>query len=114
MKFDDYQKKALLTDKYPKSRKKRHAEAVLYSVLGLAGESGEVADKVKKMFRDHGGKMSPRDYDALVLEIGDVLWYVAHTAQRLGLPLSEVARLNIEKLASRHRRGKLRGSGDDR
>ena len=112
--FDDYQKKALLTDKYPKSRKKRHVDAIIYSVLGLTGEAGEAAEKIKKLLRDKKGVIDDEAYRLIVLELGDVLWYVAHASSRLGLPLSEVARLNIEKLASRQRRGKIRGSGDRR
>lgn len=114
MRFDDYQKRALKTDKYPKSRKKRHAEAILYSVLGLTGEAGEAAEKLKKLYRDKQGHIDEESFRLIALELGDVLWYVAHAASRLGIPLSTVARMNIEKLASRHRRGTIRGSGDTR
>lgn len=114
MRFDDYQKKALKTDKYPKTRKKRHTDAIIYSVLGLTGEAGEAAEKVKKLLRDKKGVIDDEAYRLITLELGDVLWYVAHAASRLGIPLSRVARLNIDKLASRNRRGTIRGSGDTR
>ena len=81
-----------------------------YPTLGLCGEAGEIANKVKKVYRDG----IPVPTDALVDELGDVLWYVAALANALKTPLSEVARRNIEKLHSRRDRGTLRGNGDNR
>jgi len=81
-----------------------------YPTLGLCGEAGEIANKVKKIYRDG----TPVPVDALVDELGDVLWYVAALANALKTPLAEVARRNLEKLHSRRERGTLRGSGDGR
>lgn len=86
-----------------------------YYGLGLAGEAGEVAEKLKKHFRDDGGgNLTDERKEALKGEIGDVLWYVARLAYHCGLSLQEVAQANIDKLESRMERGKLGGDGDDR
>ena len=87
---------------------------LLEKVLGLPGEAGETADKFKKILRDKGGVISPSDRDEIVKELGDVLWYVAMIAEYLEVPLSEVAKLNIEKLESRLKRNKIHGAGDNR
>lgn len=86
----------------------------LEKVLGLAGEAGETADKVKKIIRDKGGYASEEDREAIIKELGDVLWYVANVARYLNVSLSEVAEGNIEKLSSRKKRNKLHGEGDER
>lgn len=88
--------------------------AFLDKILGLSGEAGEVADKVKKVIRDQDGKLSVNDKKALGQELGDILWYVATSARYLGIPLEQVASENIEKLESRLNRGKISGSGDER
>lgn len=84
-----------------------------YATLGLCGESGEFADKIKKKLRD-----GVEDHSAFVAaaskELGDVLWYVANIACDLGLDLAEIAHQNLEKLAGRKERGTLQGSGDNR
>lgn len=86
----------------------------LEKVLGLVGEAGETADKIKKIIRDKDGKASEEDRLEIVKELGDVLWYVANLARYLDTPLSEVAKGNIEKLESRRKRNKLHGEGDNR
>ena len=86
---------------------------IKYLALGLAGEAGEVADKVKKLIRD-GGENGDEFTDALVLELGDVLWYVSQLATFIGINLEWVARKNINKLQSRQDRGVISGSGDNR
>ena len=83
-------------------------------VLGLTGEAGETADKIKKILRDKNGVLADEDRLAIAKELGDVLWYLASIARYLDVPLSEVARGNIEKLESRYQRGKIHGSGDER
>jgi NTP pyrophosphatase (non-canonical NTP hydrolase) len=86
----------------------------IYPTLGLCGEAGEVADKVKKVIRDRNGAFSPEVIEALKLELGDVLWYVAQLASELGLDLDAVASANLEKLASRAARNVISGEGDHR
>jgi NTP pyrophosphatase (non-canonical NTP hydrolase) len=87
---------------------------IVYPTLGLTNEAGEVAGKVKKIFRDHGGVVSDDDRAALTLELGDVLWYMAELCTQLGISLEDVAARNIEKLRGRQARGTLLGDGDDR
>ena len=102
MNFDEYQKFARSTAIYPDECK------VVYPALGLCGEAGEVAEKVKKNIRD--GK----SLDGDALELGDVLWYISTLADDLGVTLEEVAKANIEKLQSRMERNKIKGDGDNR
>ena len=87
---------------------------IVYPTLGLANEAGEVAGKVKKIFRDKGGFISDADRQALKQELGDVLWYLTQICTELGLTLEEVAEANLTKLASRQERGQIRGEGDIR
>ncbi len=108
MNFNDYQQAAASTAIYPE------AMAVVYPTLGLAGETGEVAEKVKKTFRDHGGNFDDERRAAVAAELGDVLWYLAMTARDLGYTLDEVAQMNVDKLASRQQRHRLHGNGDNR
>lgn len=87
---------------------------LMSQILGLVGESGEVAEKFKKLLRDQNGALSDNTKAELVKELGDILWYVNSVAHLLGSSLEEVARLNNEKLASRQKRGVIKGSGDNR
>jgi NTP pyrophosphatase (non-canonical NTP hydrolase) len=107
MTFDEYQKKALATAMDKGSELEQR-------VLGLVGESGEVADKIKKWYRDQNGDIEKMDKADLAAEIGDVLWYVATLADFLGYSLSDIADNNIAKLSDRHSRGRIGGSGDNR
>lgn len=113
MEFDEYQEKAKKYDTFRRTEDLA-APAFMEKVLGLAGEAGEATDKVKKILRDHEGKMTEEDKAGLVKELGDVLWYLANIARYLDVPLSEVAEGNLEKLESRLQRGKLHGEGDER
>jgi NTP pyrophosphatase (non-canonical NTP hydrolase) len=88
--------------------------AIVYPTLGLVNEAGEVAGKVKKIFRDKNGQISEEDRQALKGELGDVLWYLAQICTELDLTLAEVAEANLEKLFSRLERGTIRGEGDIR
>jgi NTP pyrophosphatase (non-canonical NTP hydrolase) len=87
---------------------------IIYPTLGLANEAGEVAGKVKKIFRDRQGVITDADREALALELGDVLWYLAEICTKLGIRLEDVAAGNIAKIADRMSRGMLRGDGDYR
>lgn len=97
--------------------------SLLYPTLGLAGEAGEVSEKVKKLYRDDEfnfmqedltDELEPEQARDLALELGDVLWYVANIANDIGYSLEEIADMNIDKLSSRMSRGALKGSGDHR
>lgn len=108
MEINEYQKGALETAIYPESKK------IIYPTLGLVGEAGEVAEKVKKVYRDNNSSFTTEKKIEIVKEIGDVLWYCATLANDLGFSLEEVARMNYEKLKSRQNRGVIGGSGDNR
>lgn len=89
--------------------------AVIYPTLGLAGEAGEIAEKVKKWVRDEGGQAISEDRrEAILKELGDPLWYIASLADDLGYTLQDVVDANHEKLISRKERGVLKGDGDNR
>jgi NTP pyrophosphatase (non-canonical NTP hydrolase) len=109
MDFADYQEKARQTAAYPVI-----GHGVIYPTLGLANESGEVAGKIKKIFRDKQGVIAAGDRAALEAELGDVLWYLAQVASELELSLEQIAQHNIRKLHDRQSRGMIRGDGDDR
>ena len=109
MNFEEYQKKSRVTALYPNV-----GENFIYPTLGLSGESGEVAEKIKKVIRDKAGKLDEETREAIKKELGDVLWYVAQLASELGLSLDDVAAGNIAKLYDRMERGKLGGNGDNR
>lgn len=87
---------------------------VVYPVLGLVGEAGEIANKVKKIQRDHASVMTEEMRESLGQEIGDCLWYLAALAYELDFELCALAKANLEKLAQRKQRGTLHGSGDNR
>jgi NTP pyrophosphatase (non-canonical NTP hydrolase) len=105
----DYQKKALMT-----SRAADAPNEMYHRVLGLVGESGEIAEKFKKLVRDHDGDLSALDTDDMKQELGDVLWYVATLADYLDLSLEDIAQTNIAKLKDRLSRNAIKGSGDNR
>lgn len=109
MELSEYQRQSRVTAVYPGA-----GENIIYPTLGLAGEAGEVAEKVKKMIRDDAGVLHDERRDAIAKELGDVLWYVAQVATEAGLDLDAIAAANLEKLLSRRDRGVLQGSGDDR
>ncbi|MEZ4658064.1 MAG: nucleoside triphosphate pyrophosphohydrolase family protein [Caldilineaceae bacterium] len=87
---------------------------IVYPTLGLTNEAGELAGKVKKIFRDKNGQISDEDRQALKKELGDVLWYLAQICTELDLSLQEVAEANLVKLFDRLERGQIRGEGDER
>lgn len=112
MTLSEYQQRARSTALYPE------AVRVLYPTLKLAGEAGEVAEKLGKLMRDEaylpGSELNSDQKRALAAELGDVLWYVANLAADLELDLDDVAGANLDKLASRQLRGVIHGSGDER
>jgi len=111
--FEQYQEMALERATYPDV-----GDNILYPAMGLAGEAGEVCDKVKKWWRNEGitsGKqLSDEQRMALQREVGDILWYIAAMAKELGYPMWAIAQSNLVKLNDRHERGVLKGEGDDR
>ena len=104
--LNEYQKMALETAIYPMT--------IIYPALGLCGEAGEVADKVKKVIRDSGGEFTDERKREIAMELGDVLWYCATLSKDLGYSLEEVAKMNYDKLRSRKERGKIGWNGDNR
>ncbi|MBR3252559.1 nucleoside triphosphate pyrophosphohydrolase family protein [Candidatus Saccharibacteria bacterium] len=112
MKFDEYQKAIIKYDTFSKCSLSE--VGFVEKVLGLTGEAGETADKIKKILRDKNGEASDEDREAISKELGDVLWYLASIARYLDIPLSEVAEKNVSKLEDRYSRNKIHGSGDER
>ena len=109
MDFNDYQTKSRKTAGYPAI-----GHPVIYPVLGLANEAGEVAGKIKKVFRDKDGQINPETREALASELGDVLWYLAQVCTELDISLDQVAESNLAKLLDRQARGRIQGDGDNR
>ena len=107
--FDLYQDAAEATAIYPNK-----GDNLYYPALGLAGEAGEVCEKIKKIMRDQEGHFTEDDVEELGKELGDVLWYLTTIATELNISLSVIAEENMKKLASRQQRGVLKGSGDNR
>ena len=106
--LDMYQKVALTTAIYPRE------QAIIYPTLGLTGEAGEVANKVKKIIRDGSDKNDDSLVSEIKSEIGDCLWYIAVLASDFNIKLSDIASSNLEKLEKRKQKGTIHGSGDDR
>ena len=109
MDLNDYQAAALQTAVYP-----NQGANFAYPALGLAGEAGEVADKLKKVLRDNDGILTNQVRNEVAKEIGDVLWYVSVLAYEMDYDLNSIAQINIDKLASRQQRNVLQGNGDNR
>ncbi|PWJ25793.1 NTP pyrophosphatase (non-canonical NTP hydrolase) [Branchiibius hedensis] len=109
MECNEYQRAALRT-----ARDKDAPDEFIHLVLGLVGEAGEIAEKVKKLIRDEGADPARLDRDDITAELGDVLWYTAVLANFFDISLAEVAQRNVEKLADRQRRNVIGGSGDRR
>jgi len=111
MDFDDYQTAALKTWNPPPDRSK--VLNLAYLGLGL-GEVGEIQGKLKKIIRDDNSVIREDKRLSIGAEIGDALWYITVLATELGFSLEDIARENIDKLASRKERGVIQGSGDNR
>ena len=106
--LDMYQQVAKQTAIYPRE------QAIIYPTLGLTGEAGEVANKVKKIIRDGTNKNNENLVQEISAEIGDCLWYISVLADDIGVKLSDIANSNLEKLENRKKKGTIHGSGDDR
>mgnify|MGYP003388481377 CR=1 FL=1 len=104
--FKKYQEEARKTAGYPEEHK------IVYPTMGLVGEAGELANKVKKLMR--GDTNRDELIEGIKGEMGDVLWYLSALADDVGISLADIAAGNIEKLHSRLARGKIKGAGDDR
>tara|TARA_Y100000991_G_C21862306_1_gene301439 strand:+ start:91 stop:420 length:330 start_codon:yes stop_codon:yes gene_type:complete len=109
MDLKTYQKKARLTAQYPNLGSNN-----IYPTLGLVGETGEVAEKIKKVIRDKNGIFDEESKNGIKKELGDVLWYLSNLCNEFDFCLEDVALQNIEKLKLRAAKGKISGSGDDR
>lgn len=106
MELNEYQAGAVSTAIYE--------DKIVYPTLGLTGEAGEVANKVKKVLRDNKGVFTESKKVEIAKELGDVLWYIANTANDLGYDLEHIAAINLSKLNSRKERGVIGGNGDER
>jgi NTP pyrophosphatase (non-canonical NTP hydrolase) len=109
MTFDEYQQQSKGTAQYGD-----FVPGWVYLALGLAGESGEVVDKIKKVVRNKNGVFADEDKQELAKEFGDVLWYLSQLCEELGLSLEEVAKMNRAKLEDRKARGVIKSRGDNR
>ena len=109
MDFKEYQEQSRKTAIYP-----NRDNNFIYPTIGLSGEVGEVSEKVKKIIRDDNGTVSEGKKQEIKKELGDVLWYISQLASEFNLSLDDIAQKNIEKLFSRLKRGKIKGSGDNR
>lgn len=109
MEFKEYQDFIDETAFYPDAGKN-----LVYPILGLAGEAGELANRYKKILRDDAGILTLAAADDLFKELGDCLWYIAATAKEMGATIEDIARLNIIKLNKRREENTVRGSGDHR
>lgn len=113
MTFDEYQKQALTTDSYGGSGEIT-SMGFITKILGLVGESGELAEKFKKIYRNNNGVMSPEEKDAVIRELGDILWYIGTISRYLNVSMEEVASTNIQKVLDRKERGAIKSAGDYR
>ena len=109
MTFKEYQELAKITAAYPNI-----GNNYIYPTLGLAGETGEVAEKIKKVIRDNNGMVDSEKKEEIAKELGDVLWYLAQLSTELKLDFDYIAEKNLEKLKSRQERNRLHGNGDNR
>lgn len=109
MNLNTYQEQARSTAIYPNL-----GSNIIYPSLGICGESGEIAEKVKKIVRDDGGVVTDVKREGIAFELGDLLWYVSQLAAEIDYSLEDIAQMNLDKLFSRKERGVISGSGDNR
>jgi len=108
--FRTYAARARTTARYPH----RGLLGLYYTALGLAGEAGEVSNKVSKVIRDDAQHLTKHARAAIADELGDTLWYAASVAYELGTPLESIAAANLAKLQDRAARKTIGGHGDRR
>ena len=108
MTIKEYSERAIATATYGLG------DSIIYPTLGLNGEAGEVAEKVKKVLRDKYGVFDEEIKYDMAREIGDIIWYCNALARDIGYSLEEIMDMNIVKLESRKLRGVISGSGDNR
>ena len=111
MNLNDYQEQAARTAHFGE---KSDDYKLMYVCLGLAGESGELIEKIKKVMRNDGGAISEEKREGIKAELGDVLWYLSQIARLSGIKMDDVAEFNIAKLADRAKRGVIKSEGDTR
>ena len=104
--FNEYQEFTSTTRVYK--------DKIIYPALGLTGEAGEVAEKIKKLLRDHDGNITEAYAAEVAKEIGDVVWYCAALAADIGYSLGDIAQMNVDKLTKRKEENKIHGNGDNR
>ncbi len=109
MQFTEYQEQSRATAIYPNI-----GQNFIYPALGLCGESGEVAEKIKKIIRDGNHQVTDEKRQEIAKELGDVLWYLSQLSTEFNLSLDDIAKGNIEKLQKRKQEGTLHGNGDNR
>ncbi len=109
MTFEEYQKLSRKTAIYPDI-----GNNFIYPTLGLAGEAGEVAEKIKKIWRDNNCQLNKTKKQEVSKELGDVLWYLSQLATELNLSLENIALFNLQKVNLRSQSNKISGAGDDR
>ena len=116
MEFDEYQEKAYTTATYP-----HVGSNILYPAIGIAGEAGELLDKIKKIWRNSGvpvqrleAQLTEEEVLEIVKELGDVLWNVGALCTELGISMQEMVDINIAKFEDRRKRGVIKGEGDNR
>jgi len=112
--FNKYQQKAHETAEYPNIYVGGHPSNYIYAAMGLAGESGELIEKLKKVVRNKNGLVAESDLFDIKKEVGDVLWYLSELCTCLNLSLKQIARENIKKLSDRKNRGVIKSEGDNR
>lgn len=108
--INEYQKITNKTRLY----KPKLDHSVIYPLLGLTEETGELIGKIKKIFRDKDGQIDEEDLQALKLELGDIMWNMVVCAEALGLQMSDILEGNLKKLEDRRNRNAIKGSGDYR
>jgi len=107
--FREYKKKSRETAVYQNLGKN-----YIYPLLGLAGETGEVVEKFKKLLRNNDGVIDKEFIESIKKELGDVLWYISQISTELDIELDDIAETNIKKLKSRMERNVIKSYGDDR